>query len=85
MSNAFIYYKGDNMKLKPIGNNQTELDTGKAVILFSYETPVAVYSHGKYYRTDKYFSPTTSKHINKWIGDNPYVTIPQTQIEGYMI
>lgn len=55
------------MKLKPIGNNQTELhlDNG-TVVLFSYQTPVAAVVNGQCYRTTEYYSKTTSQHINKW-------------------
>lgn len=58
------------MNIKPIGSDQTELHLQDYVILFSYETPVA-YLHrgsGKYYRTSKKWSRTTSKHINQWLG-----------------
>ena len=37
-------------------------------ILFSYETPVAAWISGRgYVKTDKFWSVTTSRHINKWI------------------
>lgn len=56
------------MNLRPIGNNQTELDLGVYQILFSYRTPVAVVDTrtGNSYRTEKFWSKTTSKHINSW-------------------
>jgi len=58
-----------SLKLKPIGSNMTTVETGKALILFSYETPVAVFIEGEgYYRTSKKWSVTTSRHINKWLG-----------------
>jgi len=34
-------------------------------ILFSYETPVAYYDGITWFKTDEYFSRTTSKHMNK--------------------
>ena len=57
------------MKLKPIASNQTELTTTEgAVILFSYETPVAaLLPSGQYARTSDWYSQTTSRHINKWL------------------
>ena len=54
------------MKIKPIAPNQTEVTTDKAVVLFSYETPVAALVDGVAYRTSEFWSVTTSKHINKW-------------------
>jgi hypothetical protein len=56
------------MQLKPIGPNVTELHVGNAVILFSYETPVAARIGGQYYVTSKRYSNTTSRHISKWVG-----------------
>jgi hypothetical protein len=61
------------MNLKPLGSNQTELDLGNGtIVLFSYKTPVAVMiDEGLgfvFYRTDKKWSVTTSRHINKWLG-----------------
>ena len=60
------------MQLKPLGNNQTQIETKNGVILFSYETPVAAILHDnglnpKAYRTSSKFSNTTTKHINKWL------------------
>lgn len=55
------------MNIKPIGSNKTELrlDNGTTV-LFSYETPVAAWINGQYYKTEQKWSRTTSKHINAW-------------------
>ena len=60
------------MKLTPIASNQTLVtyNNGKEVF-FSYRTPVAGYSPELgYIRTNKYYSQTTSKHINKYLNDN---------------
>ncbi len=57
------------MQLTPIASNMTEVETEDARILFSYKTPVAAYVFGKgYVKTDKFWSVTTSRHINKWMG-----------------
>jgi len=57
------------MQLTPIASNMTEIETDDARILFSYKTPVAAYVFGKgYFKTDKFWSVTTSRHINKWMG-----------------
>jgi len=57
------------MKLKQIASNQTELSLPcGAVVFFSYETPVAaMLPSGRYIRTEKKWSVTTSKHLNKWL------------------
>tara|TARA_S200000501_G_C20863292_1_gene760812 strand:- start:3652 stop:3885 length:234 start_codon:yes stop_codon:yes gene_type:complete len=57
------------MRLTPIGTNQTEIETSEARIFFSYSTPVAAYIFGEgFVRSEDFFSVTTSRHINKWIG-----------------
>lgn len=60
------------MNLTPIRANMTELETHRMTVLFSYKTPVAVMiDEGLgfvFYRTEKYWSRTTSKHINQWLG-----------------
>lgn len=58
------------MLLKRLSNNSTELTVNDGKILFSYETPVAVFVKNiGYYRTIKNHSRTTSKHINLWLRD----------------
>lgn len=65
--------KGDSiMNLKPLGANKTEVKiNGSTVVLFSYQTPVAaslvidgVWHH---VRTSKFWSATTSRHINSYM------------------
>lgn len=59
------------MKLQSIGANQTvihyEYPGYDKTMLFSYETPVACIIDGEAFKTDKYWSKTTSKHINQWL------------------
>ncbi len=57
------------MNLKPIASNMTEVNINGATILFSYQTPVACYldKFQGWYRTEKKWSVTTSRHINKWL------------------
>ena len=54
------------LTIKPIGSNQTELSANGMQVLFSYETPVAAWINGQYYKTEKKWSNTTTRHINKW-------------------
>jgi hypothetical protein len=55
------------MKLIKLGEHEHELRNGSKRLLFSYETPVASYEFGRYYVTNKRFSKTTARHINKWL------------------
>ena len=57
------------MKLNPIASNMTEVEIGDTLVLFSYKTPVACRMGGHFYRTEKHWSVTTSRHINKWFRD----------------
>ena len=56
------------MKLKQIKANMTELSLDNGVrILFSYETPVAGWDDIGPFRTDNYYSPNTTRHINQYL------------------
>jgi len=56
------------MRLQPIASNMTQVDFSNGYqVLFSYKTPVACLSDNGYYRTSKFWSVTTSRHINKWL------------------
>ena len=72
------------MKLNPIASNMTELALGNRRILFSYKTPVAYYDPiGGFFKTDKYYSPTTTRHIKKWMNGAKNVgQVPQETIEA---
>jgi hypothetical protein len=77
------------MTLKHYGSNQTLLVTAKAAIFFSYETPVAVLtfgpgSLGKYFRTDRFYSRTTSKHINHFLDGATAEVCPQSFIDSFL-
>ena len=74
--------KGANMQLTPIASNMTEIETDDARILFSYRTPVAAYVYGVgYVKTDKWWSVTTSRHINKWIDNCTVKEVSQTFLD----
>ena len=57
------------MKLTPIAANQTSVSFNDGTeVFFSYKTPVAAYLPDKgYVRTSRFYSVTTSRHINKWL------------------
>ena len=68
------------MKLTPIQSNMTELTLNNGVqVLFSYQTPVACWIDGQFYKTEKKWSNTTTRHINKWT--DCAVTKPQSYFD----
>ena len=70
------------MKLKIIGNNQTEITTKEGVqLLFSYETLVAARTMKNVYVTKTKYSNTTTKHINKWLNGLDYELVKQDQLD----
>lgn len=60
------------MNLNSIAANQTEIELSNGTTVFySYKTPVAAHIPGKgYFKTDKKWSVTTSRHINGFISRN---------------
>ena len=56
------------MNLQPIANNQNAIHFPNGTsVFFSYRTPVAAHIDGKYIRTAKKWSVTTTRHISKWL------------------
>ena len=71
------------MQLTPIASNMTEVETSEARILFSYRTPVAAYVFGDgFVRTEKWWSVTTSRHINKWLDGGTAKEVAQTYLDN---
>lgn len=71
------------MKLNPVGSNMNEVEIGGKSILFSYKTPVAGWDDLGAFRTEEFYSQTTSKHINKYLGGKDIGRkVPQTYIDG---
>lgn len=76
------------MTLNPIKANVTELCLSDGLmVLFSYRTPVACYWHNgagtkEWYRTDKKWSVTTSRHINQWLCGVPTTSKPQEYFDN---
>lgn len=71
------------MKIKPVGSNMTELQLDDVHVLFSYETPVAACIFGKgFVRTEKWYSQTTTRHINKWLDGVDAPEVPQAFIDA---
>jgi len=73
------------MKLHRISATETELHRGNDVVFFSYDTPVAYFLSGVgYFRTDKTFSQSTSKHICKWLRGFKAEVVPQATVEAFL-
>ena len=79
------------MQLVPLASNMTEVETDLGRVLFSYRTPVAGYVYGKdgfgggFVRTKKWWSVTTSRHINKWLPENGTVKeVEQTYLDNFV-
>ena len=71
------------MKLTSIAANRTVLSyPNGSEVFFSYSTPVAGYSPSNgYFKTDQWYSSTTTRHINKWLEGITEVTeVPQEYI-----
>ena len=71
------------MKVKQLGSNQVELVIpGKARVLFSYNTPVAAFVEGGgWVKTDRFYSITTSKHINRYLNGVEAEIVDQSVID----
>ena len=73
-----------SMKLTPIAANRNVISYNNgSEVFFSYSTPVAGYHPDKgYLRTEQWYSQTTSKHINKYLGALNYSTVSQETINN---
>ena len=74
------------MQLTPLASNMTEVETDLGRVLFSYRTPVAAYVYGEgFVRTEKWWSVTTSRHINKGLPENGTVKeVEQTYLDNFV-
>jgi len=74
------------MRIKRIGNqNATVVYTNGGSVLYSYETPVAAILNCGVFRTEKFHSVTTSKHINKYLGDRLAENAPQEFFDDLLV
>ena len=56
------------MKIEKIGVSKTLLTLSSgSEIFYSYNTPVACKVSGEFYKTNEYYSRTTSKHITQYL------------------
>ena len=71
------------MKLNQVGSNMNEVEVNGKSVLFSYKTPVAGYDDQGAFRSEDWFSMTTTKHINKYLGGKDVGRkVSQSYIEG---
>ena len=76
-------YSNGKLNITKVGSNMSELEVGGKSILFSYQTPVAGWDDRGAFRSEDFFSVTTSKHINKYLGGKDIGRkVPQSYIEG---
>jgi hypothetical protein len=75
------------MLLRTLGLNVQELETGPYVFLLSHSLPVAYRDRSPgamppgLYKTDRFFSKSVTRHVNKWVSDKgPHSTVPHDHI-----
>jgi len=76
----------NQLQVKPLASNMTLLETPQALVLFSYQTPVASYDKFTYdySRTSKKWSKTTTRHINKWLDGVQAIEQPQEYFDNLL-
>jgi hypothetical protein len=77
-----LYQGEESMRLTPQGSNMTELYINGTTILFSYSTPVAGYDRQGAFRTGEWYSSTTTRHINKYLGKGNGREVTQDYIDS---
>ena len=56
------------MRLERLGANKSLLTLSSgSEIFYTYNTPVAAKFSGEFYKTNEYYSRTTSKHITQYL------------------
>ena len=70
------------MQLRQLGSNKTEVEfTDGTTVFFSYETPVALQTpEGHNFKTEDFWSVTTSKHINQWLKNTVVPSVNSTSV-----
>jgi hypothetical protein len=74
------------MKLAQVGSNQTVITLHNGTkVFFSYETPVAAYVPEQgWLKTERFYSRTTSKHINRWLPEREGAVVPQATLDALL-
>ena len=75
--------EGITMYLRQLKANQTIVNLGYNLeIFFSYNTPVAGMDKHGYFKTDQYYSKTTSRHINQYLESVNFRIVSQSYINN---
>ena len=72
------------MQIQKNGPNSTIVALSSAVILVSYQTPVAAFLDGRYIKTSTIWSQTTTKQIKKFIGKLPSEPVDQSVLDDLL-
>jgi len=76
------------IRLRYIGRDEAELETGDKIVLFSYAGPIAYYHREKdqHFQTEEKLSPSSQKHLEKWLRSRnaigKTVRLPQYSLEA---
>lgn len=77
------------VRVRPISKTMTELETADAIVLFSYETPVALKTkrgkQSRYYKTGGKLTQTSKGHITKWLRRCGYEGVTPATMSPMMI
>ena len=81
------------MHVQSLGKNQTIVtvkdNNGRNIeCLYSYETPVAIRCANGLFKTERKWSVTTSRHVNKFIGavmSNVTMELPQEEFDNWNV
>jgi hypothetical protein len=74
--------KMDELSIRQVGSNMSELDHKGHTILHSYSTPVAAkLPDGSFIHTNKKWSATTSRHVSKWLAGNKSKPVDQSVLD----
>ena len=73
------------LKLKDVKSNYLVLNVNDSELLFSYTTCVAGFLPDQgYFKSEDFFSNTTSKHVNQYLGKKPFIKIEQQEIKNIL-
>lgn len=64
-------------RIRILGKRRSEIQIPHGYLLISYDRPVAALLQGRFFRTSKFHSLHTTRHINKWIREAPSYAMDQ--------
>jgi len=70
------------MKRSKIASNMSVLNMGSTAVLYSYATPVAGYDHEGAFKTEQWYSSTTTRHVNKYTAGDEARVVEQSFIDN---